>query len=348
MGEQGSLYVFPLSRTVAREHRLRINKAEKWRMIIMPKKSYKAYVGIDVSKAKLDIALTEKDKIISCSNEEEAIKGLIKQLPSPEGCLVVLEATGGYERLVARLLKKSGYSVAIVNAKRVRDFAKAQGKLAKTDRIDARTIWLFGVTFNPIAQPLESDEALLREEYVNRRTQLIRIITLEKQHLEHASQMMRKEINKQIKHLNEALASIEKKLEAMIEQDELLKEKVERLDEINGVGLITAMNVLIHLPELGQLSHKEISALAGLAPYNKDSGQYKGQRKIQGGRASVRAALYMAVLSAKKYNHKIKTFYDRLIAKGKIKKVAIIACMRKLLIIMNAMLRDNAQWNPHC
>jgi transposase len=313
----------------------------------MTKNNYKYYVGIDVSKSKLDIALSETGKIITCCNKEQDIKELINQFPTAEDSLVIMEATGGYERLPAQILRKQGYSVAIVNAKRVRDFAKANGTLAKTDTIDARTIWLFGKTFNPIAQSMESEEALIRQEYLNRRDQLIRLLTLEKQYLEHASNITQQEINEHIEYLNNSLALIEKKLEEMIHRDELLKEQVEQLDEIKGVGLITAMNVLIHLPELGKLSHKEISALAGLAPFNKDSGQTKGQRKIKGGRAKVRAALYMAVLSAKKFNPKIKRFYERLMAKGKINKIAIVACMRKLLIIMNAMLRDKAKWNPH-
>ena len=312
----------------------------------MTKKTYKHHVGIDVSKAKLDLVLSEAGKVITCCNKELAIQELITQLPHPEESLVVLEATGGYERVAARTLKKAGYCVAVVNAKRVRDFAKADGKLAKTDSIDGRTIWLFAKTFNPIAQPLESDDALKREVYLARREQLIRFITLEKQFLEHAPLEMQKKINLHIAYLNKTLASIEKKLQELVNQDESLKEDVQRLDEIKGVGFITAMNVLIHLPELGKLSNKEISALAGLAPFNKDSGQMKGQRKIKGGRTKVRAALYMAVLSAKKFNPQIKEFYDRLLVKGKIKKVALIACMRKLLVIMNAMIRDKTHWNP--
>lgn len=312
----------------------------------MTKKSYKYYVGIDVSKAKLDIVLSQEGKVITCCNKEKDIKELTKQLPNAQDSLVVLEATGGYERLASRTLKKAGYCVAVVNAKRVRDFAKADGKLAKTDSIDGRVIWLFAKTFNPIAQPLESDAALIREDYLRRREQLVRLITLEKHYLEHASGTMQKEIINHIAHLNKKMALIESKLEELVQEDESLKKQVERLDDIKGVGFITAINVLINLPELGTLSHKEISALVGLAPFNQDSGQYKGQRKIKGGRAQVRAALYMAVLSAKKFNPKIKEFYDRLLARGKLKKVALIACMRKLLIIMNAMLRDDSQWNP--
>lgn len=316
-------------------------------MTIMTEKVYEHHVGIDVSKAKLDIALSEKGKIIICCNNAQAIEELVNQLPTPSSTLIIMEATGGYERLAALVLKKHGYDVAIVNAKRVRDFAKAKGTVAKTDSIDARIIFLFGKTFNPRAQPLESEEALQQQNYLQRRDQVVRMITLEKQYLEHALSPIREEINEHIESLNKLLAAIEKKLEASIEANELLKERIERLDAIQGVGFVTAMNVLINLPELGTLSHKEISALVGLAPFNKDSGKTEGKRKTQGGRAPVRAALYMAVLSAKKYNIKIKIFYDRLVAKGKLKKVALIACMRKLLIIMNSMMRDNAPWNPY-
>lgn len=316
-------------------------------MTIMTEKVYKNHIGIDVSKAKLDIALSEKGTVISCCNNEKAIKELFNQLPSSSSTLIVMEATGGYERLAAQLLKKDGYDVAIVNAKRVRDFAKAKGTMAKTDSIDAGIIFLFGKTFNPKAQPLESEEALQQQNYLQRRDQVVRMITLEKQYLEHALSPIREEINEHIESLNKQLSAIEKKLEERIEADELLKERIERLDDIKGVGFITAMNVLINLPELGTLSHKEITALVGLAPFNKDSGKTEGKRKTQGGRAPVRAALYMAVLSAKKYNIKIKIFYDRLIARGKLKKVALIACMRKLLIIMNSMMRDNTQWKPY-
>jgi transposase len=311
----------------------------------MSKIAYKNYVGIDVSKTKLDIALNETEVMLHCTNDNNGLKELIKLLPGKKSTLIILEATGGYEKLAAHALRKKGYCVAIVNAKRVRDFAKASGKLAKTDCIDAQTIALFGKTFNPIPQPLESDEEMKREAYLTRRAQVIKHLTLEKQYLESASdESIKKEINKLIARLEKALEQVEQKLEDLINQDEILKEKVARLDEIQGVGLITAMNVLIHLPELGTLNHKEVSALVGVAPFNKDSGQSKGKREIRGGRAPVRAALYMAVLSARKFNPLIKQFYDRLIEKGKLKKVAMVACMRKLIIIMNAMMRDGAHW----
>lgn len=311
---------------------------------IMNEKSYKFHVGIDVSKAILDIAISNNNSLLQFPNNEEGLKALVKALPSKKQTLVILEATGGYEKFAANYLRQKKFSVAVVNAKRVRDFAKASGKLAKTDGIDAKTIMMFGKAFNPAPQPLASKEEDQRQQNINRRDQLVRIIAMEKQHLEHASDAIKKSINKHIHYLEKELALIENHLKDLFNQDSELKDKMERLDEIKGVGEITAMNILIHLPELGKLSHKEISALAGVAPFNKDSGQSKGKREIWGGRAPVRAALYMAVLTARKFNPALKRFYDRLIGRGKIKKVAMVACMRKLIIIMNAMLRDGTQW----
>lgn len=305
---------------------------------------YKFYVGIDVSKAMLDVSISNNNSLLMFSNDEDGVKKLTKMLSAKKHTLVVLEATGGYEKLAANFLRRKGFNVAVVNAKRVRDFAKASGKLAKTDKIDAHSIMMFGKIFNPIPQPLSSSEEEERNENIARRDQLVRMITIEKQHLEHATDISRKSIIKHIHFLEKELKIIEELLKKLFSQDATLKDKMERLDEIKGVGEITAMNILIHMPELGTLSHKEASALAGVAPFNKDSGQSKGKRETWGGRAPVRTALYMAVLSARKFNPALKRFYDRLIAKGKLKKVAIVACMRKLLIIMNAMLRDNTRW----
>jgi transposase len=305
---------------------------------------YKFYIGIDVSKAKLDVAMSNNNSFLQISNDKKGLEELVKSLPPKKRALIVLEATGGYEKVAANYLRQKKFNVAVVNAKRVRDFAKASGKLAKTDSIDAETIMHFGKTFNPVAQVLASEDQNERQENINRRDQLVRMITLEKQHLEHASNITQKSIKKHICYLKKELEKIETLLKELFAQDSILKDKLTRLDEIQGVGEITAMNVLIHMPELGTLSHKEISALAGVAPFSKDSGQSKGKRETWGGRAQVRAALYMAVLSAKKFNPAIRKFYDRLVAKGKMKKVAIVACMRKLIIIMNAMLRDGTAW----
>lgn len=310
----------------------------------MNENAYKFYVGIDVSKMNLDIAINNHPSSLKISNNAEGFKELIKNFPSRKKSLIVLEATGGYEKQVANYLKRKKFNVAVVNAKRVRDFAKASGKLAKTDKIDAQTIMLFAKAFNPTPQPLASEEEDLREQNINRRNQLISMIVMEKQHLEHASDAMRKSIKKHILYLQKALVLIETTLKELFNQDAILKDQVERLDEIKGVGEITAMNILTHLPELGKISHKEISALAGVAPFNKDSGQSQGKRETSGGRAPARAALYMSILTAVKCNPAIKIFYNRLIKRGKLKKVAMVACMRKLLIIMNAMLRDGTRW----
>lgn len=310
----------------------------------MTDNAYKFYVGIDVSKAMLDVAIINNQTLLKFSNDEAGCEELVKVLPSKKNSLIILEATGGYEKFAANYLRQRKFNVAVVNAKRVRDFAKAGGKLAKTDGIDARTIKMFGSVFNPNPQPLISKEDDAFQQKINRRNQIVRIITMEKQHLESASDSMKKSINKHIAYMQKNLTSIENDLKELFNQNSVRKDQLQRLDEIKGVGEITAMNILVHLPELGKISHKEVSALAGVAPFNRDSGQSKGKREIWGGRAPVRAALYMAALSARKFNPAIKRFYDRLIEKGKLKKVAIVACMRKLLIIMNAMLRDGTCW----
>src|SRR3990167_1850522 len=310
----------------------------------MTKKSYKFYVGIDVAKHKLDVAMSNHDNMLQIANEEDSFKELVKQLPSKSKTLIVLEASGGYEQLVANYLRRKMYSVAIVNAKRVRDFAKASGKLAKTDSIDANVIMAFAEAFNPAPQQFSTADEKKRLDYLNRRSQLVLMMATEKQHLELSPNEVRHYINKHIQYLEKALMKIEEALSELIDQDPELKEKVDRLDEIKGVGRVTAMNVLLHMPELGRLSPKEVSALAGVAPFNKDSGQMKGKRQIWGGRAPVRSALYMAILTARKFNPAIKKFYDRLIQKGKLPKVAMVACMRKLIIIMIAMMKKGTAW----
>lgn len=310
----------------------------------MANNSYKFYVGIDVSKAKLDVMMSNNDSLLQITNDQDGLKNLIKKIPAKRRSLIVLEASGGYEKFAANYLRHKKFNVAVVNAKRVRDFAKAGGNLAKTDRIDAQVIMEFGKAFNPTPQSLASPEEEQRLQTINRRAQLVRMITMEKQHLELSCDKFRKGIQKHIRFLEKELALIEDSLKQQFERDAVLKDKLTRLDSIKGVGQVTAMNVLIHMPELGQLTPKEASALAGVAPFNKDSGQMKGKRQINGGRAPVRAALYMAALSAKKSNAALKRFYDRLITRGKLKKVALVACMRKLIIIMNAMIRDNTTW----
>jgi transposase len=315
-------------------------------MPIMTKNTYKFYIGMDVAKAKLDVAISTDTTLFQFSNDEKGLKDLCKILPAKKQSLIVLEASGGYEKYAANYLRQKKFKVAVVNAKRVRDFAKAAGKLAKTDSIDAQVIMEFGRTFNPAPQLLASAEEDQRTTSINRRAQLVRMIAMEKQHLEQAPKSCEKAICKHLSFLEKELNLIETLLKQQIKQDPILQDKFTRLDAIKGVGEITAMNILIHLPELGTLTPGAASALAGVAPFNKDSGKTKGKRAISGGRAPVRAALYMAVLSARRSNLAIKRFYDQLIARGKLKKVAMVACMRKLITMMNAMLRDNTQWDP--
>jgi len=312
----------------------------------MTEQTYKFYTGIDVSKYKLDVKISNNNDLLQVANNEIGLKELIKQLPNKKNSLIVLEASGGYEQLAANHLRSKKFKVAIVNAKRVRDFAKASGKLAKTDSIDANVIMAFAKAFNPIPQASSTAEETERLNYLNRRSQLVKMIAREKQYLEKSPKDFHRDIQKHIKYLEKELAKLEGLLKMLIKKDPELKNKVERLDDIKGVGEVTAMNILLEMPELGHLTPKEAAALAGVAPYNRDSGQMKGKREIWGGRVPVRSALYMAILTAIKFNPLIKRFYDRLIQKGKLKKVAMVACMRKLIIIMNAMIRDNTLWQP--
>lgn len=308
-------------------------------------KTYNFHIGIDISKANLDIFLSVPNaKAIRYPNSPEGYKKLIKLIANKSESLIVMEASGGYEKQVASWLKEKGYSVAVVNAKRVRDYAKAAGRLAKTDSIDAQMIMKFAQTFNPTPQPLESDSQDTLNEYARRRDQLVKMLTQEKQHREMASKSIQKSIDKHIKNLEKELEKLLKKQTKLIEDDADLKEKVRRLEEIKGVGSITAISVLTHIPELGNLTSKEVAALTGVAPFNRDSGTMRGKRTTWGGRSSVRSALYMAVLSAKRYNPVIKQFYDRLVERGKPKKVAMVACMRKLIVYINAMFRDESSW----
>ena len=309
----------------------------------MNNNKYNCYIGVDVSKKSLDIAL-EGRKVFQVENCISGYKELLKQIPRGESVLVVMEASGGYERNVTRWLTEKGFSVAIVNAKRVRDYAKAAGRLAKTDVIDANIIMQYGHTFNPKPQVIQKQEVEYLDMLTKRRAQIVRLITLEKQHLESAREKMKPRIKKHIKELQKDLKAIELEQEEAIKKDEELLEKMERIDEIQGVGKVTAITVLTELPEIGILTKKEVAALTGVAPFNRDSGMLRGKRTTYGGRQVLRAVLYMAVLSAKKHNPILKAFFDRLVAAGKAKKVAIVACMRKLIIIINAMIKTGQRW----
>ena len=306
----------------------------------------KCHIGIDVSKAILDVYVLPDQKYMQFKNEPGAIKQLVKKLKLFSHASIVMEATGGYEKSVVQLLQKANFRVSVINPRHIRNFAKALGKLAKTDRIDAKIIALYAAKVQPETSVIFNENQQELAELNARRRQLIEMITMEKNRLTRARPEMKKSILRVIKTLEEELKAINEALEKSIQQDADCAQKNILLKSIKGVGPVVAAGIIADLPELGKLSAKEISALAGLAPYNRDSGTLRGKRTIWGGRASVRSMLYMAALVATRHNVQIKSFYERLCNAGKQKKVAIIACMHKLLIVMNAMIKNQEPWHP--
>lgn len=307
-------------------------------------------VGVDVAKAKLDIAF-ENQKVMTIENNETAFKELLKTLPKNHQFCFVMEATGGYEKAFVSFLLTQQINVAVVNAKRVRDFANAMGEYAKNDSIDAQMIRQYAESAHQRNRLQLREPRSVVEERLNallkRRQQVVGQRAIEKQHLESAGN---KDAVRSIKRIIKLLDAEVDKIEALIQQDidndEGLKEKMSRLTAVKGIGDVAGFALISQLPELGKVSNKEIAALAGLAPYSKDSGKKSGQRVIFGGRSLVRSVLYMAALSAVRFNKPIKAFYERLIANGKCKKVALTACMRKLLVVLNSISKKEADWNP--
>lgn len=304
------------------------------------------FVGIDVSKKSLDVCVRPTGEVLSMEHTEGGINSLVTRLSQEAGCLVVLEATGGLEVPLAGALALAGVAVAVVNPRQVRDFAKATGKLAKTDRIDAAVIAHFAEAIHPEPRELPDEATTLLSAIVARRRQLIEMLVMEKNRHATAPLKLRKDISEHIDFLTRRIKGVDKELQTHLRATPIWREREELLRSIPGVGLIVSASIVANVPELGRLSRKQIAALVGVAPFNRESGQFKGRRQISGGRASVRSPLYMAALTAIKRNETIKTFYERLVAAGKPKKVALTACMRKLIIAMNAMARDNKPWSP--
>jgi transposase len=310
------------------------------------------YVGVDVAKNSLAVALHSKAKSFSVTNDRVGISKLIASLPQPGECVVVLEATGGYERLLIAELLQAGHRTALANPRQVRDFANGLGVIAKTDPIDARAIARFGEVVEPRCLEVPQGPLSELQQLVERRRQLIELRTAENNRLQQAtSKPTRKSIRDVIKTLEKQIESIEHQIDDLVRQNDDWQHKVDLMTSVPGVGRTTATTLLADLPELGQLNRQEIAALAGVAPYNHDSGQLRGARCIWGGRAPVRNALYMAALSAKRCNDVIRPFAQRLaensaLRPSKAPKVVLTACMRKLLIILNTMLKNNTSWNP--
>jgi transposase len=311
------------------------------------------FIGIDVSKAHLDVAIRPSAVHLHLNNDADGVRQLLEQLleqlqrlaVAGEQTLVVLEATGGYESLSAASLAAAGYRVAVVNPRHVREFAKAGGRLAKTDRIDSDVLALFAERMQPAVHPLPSDEQVALAEVIGRRRQLIEMLTAEKNRLTMASTPIKRNIRQHIEYLERQVRSIDKELDELICDSPLWRTRDTLLQSVRGVGPVLSRTLLAELPELGQLTRKEIAALVGVAPFNRDSGTLRGKRTIWGGRASVRAMLYMATLSAVRFNPQLKVFAQRLSAKHKPGKVILVACMRKLLTILNAIIKTNTPWN---
>lgn len=306
-------------------------------------------IGIDVSKATLDIAASSTIEQFSVANDTDGFDFIIAELRQYDVALVLMEATGGLEAAVACALQAEGFEIAVVNPRQARDFARAMGYLAKTDRIDARVLTQMAEVINRhpererFIRALPDVERQVLAAMVVRRRQLISMLVAERNRLYPAHPQSRKSINIIMKALEDELARIDEEMNNHIQNH--FKELSERLSRVKGVGAMTVEALLAEVPELGNLSRREISALVGVAPVNRDSGTMRGRRTIFGGRTSVRTALYMATLVATRFNPVIKAFYTRLVAAGKPKKVALVTCMRKLLTILNAMLRKNEEWN---
>lgn len=302
-------------------------------------------VGIDVSKAQLDVEIRPSGEKQSFANDKVGNKALVKWLAKIAPTLIVLEATGGYERQVTRALVSADLPAVVVNPRQVRDFAKATGQLAKTDSIDAGVLAHFAEVIRPELRPLPDAVTLELRALTSRRRHLLEMIAAENNRLEMTSKAVRKSINAHVGYLEQALERINQELDRAIEQSPIWKENEDLLRSAKGIGPVTSRTLLAELPELGTLDRKQIAALVGVAPFNRDSGSLKGRRSIWGGRAPVRGALYMATLVATRRNPVIRDFYNRLIAKGKLFKVALVACMRKLLTILNSMIKHKTRWS---
>lgn len=302
------------------------------------------FVGIDVSKAQLDVAVRPEGSGFTVRNDESGLATLVERVRALQPHLVVLEATGGLEVPLVSALAAAGVPLVVANPRQIRDFAKATGQLAKTDILDAQVMARFAETVRPVPRPLPDTSTQELAALLTRRRQLIDMLTAEKNRLGSAPPRVRKGILAHIAWLERRLAETDHDLSTTIHASPVWREKDDLLQSTPGVGPILATTLLASLPELGTLDRKQIAALVGVAPFNCDSGTWRGRRIVRGGRAPVRAALYMSALVAARYNPVIKAFYQRLRQAGKPAKVALTACMRKLLTILNAMLKHQTPW----
>jgi transposase len=306
-----------------------------------------SFVGIDVSKASLDVAFLPEGTPLKVDYSPKGLSELTRKLPLAGSCLIVVEATGGYQRRLVAELLDAGHEIAVVNPRQVRDFAKGIGVLAKTDKLDAGVIARFAQDVKPRSIAKTSEKQTQLVELVTRRRQLVELRTAEKNRLEHPqTKSVRKSVQQVIDHLNKQITKIEKDILVLVESHDDFQGKSGVMASVPGVGAVTVASLLAELPELGLLNRQKISALVGLAPFNHDSGKLKGKRAIRGGRKDLRSVLYMAALTAMRSNPAIRQFAKRLKDNGKPFKVVITACMRKLLVILNTLVKTNTHWSP--
>ena len=304
------------------------------------------FIGIDVARDSLEIAVRPTDERWSVPNELTAIGELAARLGELDPQLIVLEATGGLELPLLAALGSAGLPVVAVNPRQVRDFAKARGTLAKTDRLDAEVLAHFAAAVQPALRPLPDAATQALAALVARRRQLLEMLVAEQNRIATAPPAIRTDIEAHIVWLRQRLSGVDRELATTLRKSPLWRAQEDLLRSVPGIGPVTSVTLLAQLPELGKLDRKQIAALVGVAPLNRDSGAWRGKRTVWGGRATVRSALYMAALVGIRHNPVLRAFYNRLVAAGKPKKVALTACMRKLLVICNALLKHQTPWMP--
>jgi transposase len=302
------------------------------------------FVGIDVSKATLDIGLRPSDETWQIIYDDAHVEALVDQLTELSPTLIVVEATGGLENVLVAALAAARLPVVVINPRLARDFARATGRLAKTDRIDAQMLAHYADAIRPSLRPLPDASTQQLRALVVRRRQLVDMMTAEQSRRSAAPARVRDSIVQHLNWMRQQLASLDNDLDEMLKASSLWRERDAILQSTPGVGPVLSRTLMAHVPELGELSGKEMAALIGVAPFNRDSGTWRGRRMIWGGRANVRAVLYMSALVATRHNPVIREFYERLLAAGKLKKVALTACMRKLLTILNSMVKHQQPW----
>ena len=306
------------------------------------------FVGIDVSKARLDVALGSAGELLAVDNEARGIAGLAGRLQKLAPALIVLEASGGLETALVSELAAAGLAVAVVNPRQVRDFARAHGQLAKTDALDARILALFAERMQPPVRELPDEQTRQLQALVTRRRELVEMLTAERNRLAAVPAVLHREIRAHIRWLQARLKERDHDLDHTLRNSPLWREREELLSSVPGVGPVLCATLIAGLPELGRLNRREIAALVGVAPLNRDSGTMRGRRTAWGGRAQVRATLYMGALVGVRHNPALSSLYRRLLERGKTKKLALVACMRKLITILNAMLKHRTHWSPPC